>query len=72
MIYSKIEIAALLLLSENTIKNRIKLFGLVPHRKEISKTHYFDEEQIELIKENKAIYYDKQFKIYESKMNAIK
>ena len=58
MIYSKIEIAQMLLLSENTVKDRIKLFGLVPHRKGTTPTHYFDEEQIELIKENKHIYYE--------------
>jgi hypothetical protein len=69
MIYSKIEIAKMLLLSENTVKDRIKLFGLVPHRTAIGKTHYFDEEQIELIKENKHIYYENRYKIYESKMN---
>jgi len=69
MIYSKIEIAQMLLLSENTVKDRIKLFGLVPHRKATGKTHYFDEEQIELIKDNNHIYYEIRYYIYESKMN---
>jgi hypothetical protein len=71
MIYSKIEIAQMLLLSENTVKDRIKLFGLVPHRKAIGKTHYFDKEQIELIKNNNHIYYEIRYKIYESKMNKL-
>jgi hypothetical protein len=75
MIYSKIEIAEMLLLSENTVKDRIKLFGLVPYRKGTTPTHYFDEEQIELIKENRYIDYQKfthtieTFFIYESKLN---
>lgn len=75
MIYSIDEIEELSYISRNTIRQRIKDLGLVPHRKGTAPTHYFDEEQIELIKENKYIDYQKitptieTFYIYESKLN---
>jgi len=75
MIYSKLQIAEKIFLSENTVKERIKDLGLVPYRIGTTPTHYFDEEQIELIKENRYIDYQKLkhtieiFYIYESKLN---
>ena len=75
MIYSIDEIEELSYISRNTIRQRIKDLGLVPQKKDTSKTHYFDEEQIELIKENRYIDYQKFtptieiFYIYESKLN---
>lgn len=75
MIYSIDEIEEIIFLSRNTIIRRIKDLGLVPQFKDTSKTHYYDEEQIELIKENRYIDYKKfepifeVFCIYESKLN---
>ena len=75
MIYSIDEIEELSYISRNTIRKRIKDLNLVPHRKGTAPTHYFDEEQIELIKENRYIDYQKfiptieTFYIYESKLN---
>lgn len=75
MIYSIDEIEELIYISRNTIRQRIKDLGLVPQFKDTSKTHYFNEEQIELIKENRYIDYQKFtptieiFCIYESKLN---
>jgi len=62
--FSVYEISEIILLSENTIKSRIKLFGLVPHRIGTTPTHYFDEEQIEIIKDNNHIYYESNLKKY--------
>jgi len=58
MIYSIDEISDLIFLSRNTIRERIKLLGLISQRKDSSKTYYFDEEQIELIKENNCLNYE--------------
>ena len=58
MIYSIDEISDLIFLSRNTIRERIKLLGLVSQRKDSTKTYYFDEEQIELIKENNCLNYE--------------
>ena len=75
MIYSIDEIEELSYISRNTIRQRIKDLGLVQKFKDTSKTHYFNEEQIELIKENRYIDYQKitptieTFYIYESKLN---
>ena len=75
MIYSIDEIEEMTFISRNTSRKRIKDFGLVPQYKDTSKTHYFDEDQIELIKENRYIDYQKftptieTFYIYESKIN---
>jgi len=75
MIYSIDEIEEITFISRNTIRQRIKSLGLIPQYKDTSKTHYFDEEQIELIKENRYIDYQKLqhtieiFYIYESKLN---
>jgi DNA-binding transcriptional MerR regulator len=75
MIYSIDEISDLIFLSRNTIRERIKLLGLISQRKDSSKTYYYNEEQIELIKENRYIDYQKfthtieTFYIYESKLN---
>ena len=75
MIYSIDEIEEMSFISRNTIRKRVKDLSLVPQYKDTSKTHYFDEEQIELIKNNRYIDYQKfehsieTFFIYESKMN---
>lgn len=75
MIYSINEISDLIYLSENTVKQRIKDLGLKPQRKGTAPTHYFNVDQIELIKNNRYIDYQKfehsieTFFIYESKMN---
>ena len=75
MTYSIDEIEELTFISRNTIRQRVKDLKLVPHRKGTTPTHYFDEEQIELIKENRYIDYQKfthtieTFFIYESKLN---
>ena len=75
MIYSIDEIEEMTFISRNTIRKRIKDLGLVPQYKDTSKTHYFNKEQIELIKDNRYIDYQKitptieTFYIYESKLN---
>ena len=75
MIYSIDEIEEMSYISKSTIRQRIKDLGLVPQRKNTSKTNYYNEDQIELIKENRYIDYQKYthiietFYIYESKLN---
>ena len=75
MIYSIDEIEEMTFISKNTIRQRIKDLGLVPQFKDTSKTHYYNNEQIELIKDNRYIDYQKfthtieTFYIYESKLN---
>lgn len=53
---------------KNRIKYIIKIMGILPTGK-IGKQFLYDKYQIELIKENNFLYYEK-FIIVESKMNA--
>lgn len=75
MLYSFADIAEHLLLSENTVRGRIKRMGISPKRLKPNNTNFFTAEQVELIKENMnynkqvANYYENIYYIYESKMN---
>ena len=62
MIYTVEEIEIMIFKSKSTIKSRIISLGIKHTKKKNSAKYYYNEYQIELIKENKREYYEENLK----------